>query len=71
MDEGARKTPFKQMAFIWSLWTALLLLEAAAVLAGFVAYHLWLPLARLRRRKPQRRDVIVPAVERLSQPPSL
>ena len=71
MDEGARKTPFKQMAFIWSLWMALLVLEAIAVLAGFVAYHLWLPLARFRHRKLQRRDAIVRTIERLSQPPTL
>jgi len=71
MDEGARKASFKEMAFIWILWMALLLLEGAAVLAGFVASHLWWPLKRIRRRKRQRRDVTAPAIESLSQPSTL
>ena len=67
MAKTAPRASFRQMAFVWTLWTALLMLEAAALFAGFIAYHLWVPLQRMRRHKQA--NVIVPTAEKLSQPP--
>ena len=71
MQKGARRAFSREMALVWVLWSALLLVEASAVLVGFVAYHLWVPLKGIARRKAHHRDLIVPAAERLSQPPTL